>query len=198
MAGAVLAAGLSERMGGQNKLLIRIGGLPAVARICVTTLQTSLSPVIVVLGHERGKVRAAVEEACGPARDRLSFVYNSRYREGRMSSIAAAVDALPAGCKGVMFLRGDQPWISASLIEDLIGAYSNSEHSLAFPVYEGRKGSPTLVGENLFDRLLALTGDFGTLELAREFWDSSVKLPVSDPRCLRGIDTPEDLRELGF
>jgi molybdenum cofactor cytidylyltransferase len=198
IAGVVLAAGLSRRMRGRNKLLIPIYGVPGIARICGAALESGLSPVLVVLGHERDKVRSAIEEMCGEAGPRLSFVYNPLYREGRISSVAASLRELPAGCGAAMFLRGDQPWVSPSLIGGLIEAYRAGEFSLAFPVYEGRKGSPTVVGARHFDRLLALSGDRGTLELAQEFWDSSAKLPVDDPRCLRGIDTPEDLRELGY
>ena len=193
-----MGAGLSRRMRGQNKLLVPIGGVPAVARICSVALETELSPMAVILGYEREKVRGAIENECGGSAPRLRFIINSSYREGRMSSVAAAVRALREGCDAAMFLRGDQPWISPSLIDDLLEAYRESDCSLAFPVFDGRKGSPTVVGVKHFDRLLALSGDHGTLELAREYWDSSAKLIVDDPRCLRGIDTPEDLLELGL
>jgi molybdenum cofactor cytidylyltransferase len=196
IAGVILAAGRSTRMRGRNKLLVPVDGVPAIARICATALRTALSPVIVVLGHEREKVRDVVDAECGGAG--LRYIYNSDYREGRMSSVAAAVREVRSGCGAAAFLRGDQPWISAALVNDLLEAFRRGAPPMVFPVYGGEKGSPTVVAARLFDRLLALGGDRGTLELAREFWDSSEKLPVDDPRCLRGIDTPEDLIEFGY
>jgi molybdenum cofactor cytidylyltransferase len=198
IAGIVMGAGLSRRMRGRNKLLVLMGGMPAIARICSVALSTELSPLVVVLGHEREKVRGAIESEFDRTDPRLRFVFNPLYREGRMSSVAAAVKVLGEECGAAMFLRGDQPWISPSLIGDLVRAYRENEAPLAFPVFNGSKGSPTVVGKEHFHDLLALSGDHGTLELAREYWDSSAKLDVDDPRCLRGIDTPEDLQELGF
>lgn len=194
MAGAVLAAGCSSRMRGLNKLLVPVGGAPAIARICSAALDSELSPLIVVLGHEREAVRSAVVKGCAGA-SRISFAFNPRYREGRLSSVRIALGAMPESCGAVMFIRGDQPWVTSDLIARLLRAYKDSGAPLAFPVCGGRKGSPTVFGRSCFHRLLAMTADGGTLDLARELWDIAAKLEVDDPRCLSGIDTPEDLTE---
>lgn len=198
IAGVVLGAGRSTRMRGVNKLLVPMGGVPAVAAVCLAALEAKLSPLVVVIGHQGREVREAVEGSCRGLETAPRFVSNPDYRKGRMSSIAAAVKALRGDCDAALFLRGDQPWISPSLISGLTEAYRAGDYSMAFPVHDGRKGSPTIVRARHFDRLLALGGDHGTLELAHELWDSSAKLAIDDPRCLRGIDTPEDLLELGF
>ena len=52
MAAIVLAAGRSSRMGGANKLLTEIDGMPMVARAVEAALASRARPVIVVTGHE--------------------------------------------------------------------------------------------------------------------------------------------------
>jgi len=60
IAGVVLAAGLSSRMG-RNKLLFDLGGRSVVHAVVEVALCAGLDPVLVVLGHEADAVRASVD-----------------------------------------------------------------------------------------------------------------------------------------
>ena len=60
IAAVVLAAGRSTRMGGPNKLLAEIGGRPLVRIAAEEALASHARPVIVVTGHQRDKVEAAL------------------------------------------------------------------------------------------------------------------------------------------
>src|SRR5258708_28443532 len=59
IAGVVLAAGSSTRMG-RNKLLLALDGEPMVRRTVRATLQAGLEPGVVVLGHEPDHVPEAI------------------------------------------------------------------------------------------------------------------------------------------
>ncbi len=61
IAAIVLAAGRSTRMGGPNKLLAEIGGRPLVRIAVEQALASRAKPVIVVTGHERERVEAALK-----------------------------------------------------------------------------------------------------------------------------------------
>ena len=61
VAGVVLAAGLSTRMG-RNKLLLEVGGEPVVGRAVRSARDAGLDPVLVVVGHEADRVRAAIAD----------------------------------------------------------------------------------------------------------------------------------------
>ena len=50
VAGVVLAAGLSTRMG-RNKMLLQLGGRSLVRRAVEMALSARLDPVLVVVGH---------------------------------------------------------------------------------------------------------------------------------------------------
>src|SRR5512142_3281529 len=58
-AAVVLAAGSSTRMG-ENKLLLALGGETVVHRAVRAAALAPLDPIIVVLGHEPERVRAAL------------------------------------------------------------------------------------------------------------------------------------------
>ena len=58
LAGIVLAAGQSTRMGAENKLLQPLRGKPILRHAVEAQIEAGLSPVIVVTGHQRAEVEA--------------------------------------------------------------------------------------------------------------------------------------------
>ena len=56
----LLAAGLSERMAGANKLLLEVEGAPMVCRTAEAILGCGVSELVVVLGHDRERIAEAV------------------------------------------------------------------------------------------------------------------------------------------
>ncbi|MFI5267239.1 MAG: NTP transferase domain-containing protein [Chloroflexota bacterium] len=106
IAGVILAAGESKRMG-QPKQLIKIGGRTMLQRVTDAALGSALDRVYVVLGY-----RAAVFQASLADLD-VRFVLNPDYPEGMGSSVRAGVAALPDETSAAMFLLVDQPGITA-------------------------------------------------------------------------------------
>src|SRR5207247_5174500 len=63
VAGVILAAGASRRMGpGRNKLLLRLEGESLVHRAARRASDAGLAPLVVVLGHEADRVRAELAD----------------------------------------------------------------------------------------------------------------------------------------
>jgi len=90
VAGVVLAAGTSSRMG-ENKLLFRVEGETLVRRAVQTALSAGLEPVIVVLGHEAER---AIAELSGLE---IEPVFNDEYARGIHTSLKTGIAAVPAG-----------------------------------------------------------------------------------------------------
>ena len=90
IAALVLAAGRSSRMGGPNKLLAEIGGRPLVRIVTEQVLASRARPVIVVTGHQREGVEAALADLP------VEFVHNAAFADGLGTSLKAGIGALPA------------------------------------------------------------------------------------------------------
>jgi molybdenum cofactor cytidylyltransferase len=89
VAGIVLAAGTSSRMG-TNKLLLELGGETLLRRTVRAALAGGLSPVLVVLGHEAERARRELDGlAC-------RTVINPDHAQGITSSLQAGVAAIAA------------------------------------------------------------------------------------------------------
>ena len=124
IAAVVLAAGRSTRMGAINKLIAEIGGKPLVRIAAEQALASRAKPVIVVTGHEREQVEAALNGL--PVR----FVHNPDYAEGLGTSLKAGIAAVPAEADGAIVCLGDMPQVDAELIDKLIAAFDPERGAL--------------------------------------------------------------------
>jgi molybdenum cofactor cytidylyltransferase len=179
----ILAAGLSSRMAPVNKLLRSLGDRPVIQHVVQTALDAGLDPVIVVCGHDREAVRAAL--AGLPVR----IVGNDDYEEGLASSIRAGVAAIAADVDAAVFLLGDMPLVAPRHLRPLLAAFTPAEgHSICIPTYGARRGNPVLWSAQHFPRLLELSGDQGARVLFRDLADHILEVDMPDDAVLVDID----------
>ncbi|MBN8956910.1 MAG: molybdopterin-binding/glycosyltransferase family 2 protein, partial [Rhizobiales bacterium] len=137
VAALVLAAGRSTRMGGPNKLLAELGGRPLVRIAAEAALASQARPVVVVTGHQRERIEAALEGL--PVR----FVHNPDFADGLSTSLKAGINALPDDIGGAVVCLGDMPQVSGALIDRLAQALNPESGALiAVPTFEGKRGNP--------------------------------------------------------
>lgn len=187
IAGIVLAAGTSSRMG-RNKLIENVHGKPLVRRAVDATLASRLDPVLVVTGHQAGKIGAAV------AGTPVALVHNEQFDEGLSSSLRAGVAAVPPDCDGAMVLLGDMPDISPALIDRLIAAFDPARgHAACVATAGKRRGHPVLWARRFFPELMTLSGDKGAREILQAHAGQVLEIEAMDDAPLVDIDTVEAL-----
>jgi molybdenum cofactor cytidylyltransferase len=186
IAALVLAAGRSSRMGGANKLLAEIGGRPLVRIAVEEALASQARPVIVVTGHQRERVEAAL------AGLPVDFVHNPYFADGLGTSLKTGIAALPAQSDGVIVCLGDMPQVDAAMINRLIGAIDPAKGALiAMPTIEGQRGNPVVWSRRFFPDLMAVEGDVGARYLIGRYTEAVAEVPLSGKAALTDVDTPE-------
>jgi molybdenum cofactor cytidylyltransferase len=80
--------------------------VPMVARVVDNVLGSHARPVVVVTGHERERVEAAL------AGRPVLFAHAEDYAEGLSASLKAGLAALPPGLDGVVVCLGDMPLVA--------------------------------------------------------------------------------------
>ena len=118
IAALVLAAGRSSRMGGPNKLLAEIEGVPMVARVGQRLLASRARPIIAVLGNQAEAVDAALGKLP------IERVRNLDFAAGLSTSLKRGVVALPSDLDGVIVCLGDMPLISGRHLDRLVAAFN--------------------------------------------------------------------------
>jgi len=194
IAAVILAAGRSSRYlagGGvePSKLVAEYRGEPMVRRVARAALASRARPVLVVTGHARAAVEAAL------AGLPLAFAFNPDFASGLASSLKTGVAALPEAASGAVVLLGDMPDVEADAIDRVVEAFLARPDALAAaPVLAGRRGNPVLLGRALFAHVSRLEGDEGARRLLREAAPERVaEVQFDDAAVTLDIDTPEDL-----
>lgn len=191
IAALVMAAGRSSRMGAANKLLAEVDGQPMVRRAVDAALASPTRPVIVVLGHDAHRVRAALR-GC-----KVHFIDNPDFADGMSTSLRKGLAALPGDVDGAVILLGDMPRVDHQAIDRLIAAFNPIEgRSICVPVWNGKRGNPVLWARRYFSEMTAIAGDVGARHLIGEHGDQVAEVPMPDDATLIDIDTPEALNAL--
>ena len=173
-------------MGGVNKLLLEVDGRPMARRIAETLIASKLGEIVVVLGHEREAVGAALGGLP------LRTVVNHRYRDGQMTSVRAGVAALAAPALGIMVCLSDQPLLTPGDIDFLIEAFlARDNGSIVVPVVGGQRGNPIVVSAEHRQEFLDGGIDFGCRHLIDRNPDNVLVVEAPNDHFLRDVDTAE-------
>jgi molybdenum cofactor cytidylyltransferase len=186
LAGIILAAGESRRMG-TPKPLLELNGETFLDRL-VLTLGATCSPVIVVLGSESQRIREGLRHA-----DLASLVLNSDYARGQLSSLQCGLAAVPSGAGGVMFTLVDHPAVLPSTVARIARAFQerSPQELLAVPRYQGRHGHPVCAARELIAEFLALPPNAQAREVIHHHRDETAYVDVDDQGIIQDIDDPD-------
>ena len=184
----VLAAGRSSRMGTQ-KLLLPFAGETMVGHIVDEVLKGPIGRVLVITGPDHDAVADALA-----GRDVL-MARNPDAGADMLSSVRCGIRALPPGCEAILVVLGDQPSITAGLIDAMVRAQRDGHVSIVVPVYRGRRGHPILFNSQYAAEVLSGFDGVGLRGLLVAHPNQVVEMEVEGPGVVEDIDTPADYRD---
>ena len=190
VAGIILAAGASRRMGSLNKLLAFVAGKPLVRHAAEAFVATSLSPVVIVIGYEADKVAAALDGLP------VQLVVNHDHADGQGSSVGVGVEALDGKITDAMIGLGDMPLLPSTLLDSLIQTHighAGHVRNITIPVFEGQRGNPVLWGKTFFPELINLASDRGGRQLLNDHKAAQHLVTCDHSSVLRDVDTLDAL-----
>ena len=184
VAGVVLAAGASRRMG-RNKMLLELEGESLVRRAARRALEAGLSPVVMVLGHEAERVRA---ELAGLPCD---CAINPDYTGRTSGSLHRGLERLPADVEAAVVLLADMVLVTRQMLEGLVAAARRSAAPLFVSRYGDVTAPPLLFRRSLFGELMAWTGE-GCGKAVVQRHKAEAHYLDWPSAALTDVDTPED------
>lgn len=191
IAAIILAAGSSSRMAhGYHKLLLPLGEKPVLAHVLDATLQSHIAHIFVILGHQSPQIMAALHNYID--NNKISLQENPEYKQGMSTSLHAGIQAISAhNYAGAIVLLGDQPFISARLLDTLIATRQQTGKRIVAPCYHGKRGNPVLFDASLFAELASVTGDEGGRSVISRHPDEIESVELSDTLAQHDVDTWE-------
>jgi len=184
VAGVILAAGASSRMG-TNKMLLELDGESLVRRAVRRALAAGLAPVVVVIGHEPDRIRAELKDLA------VEFAVNPDYTGPTSGSLHRGLNALGPEVGAAVVMLGDMVRVTRETLAMLVAAARGTDAPLVVSRYGAVTAPPLLFRRALFPELLGWTGEGcgKTVVKAHSHEAMYVDRPVA---LLADVDTPED------
>jgi molybdenum cofactor cytidylyltransferase len=184
VAGIVLAAGASTRMG-RNKLLLRVAGETLVRRAVRVAGEAGLDPVVVVTGHARERIEQEIADMdCTP-------VFNADHGAGIQTSAASGVAGVAGTCDAAVVMLADMPFVTARMLRTLVERYREEAPPLVVSRYGGEVNAPPMLYDQVLFREVARMRAGCGREVVRRHHDRALQVDWPAAR-LRDLDRPGD------
>jgi len=179
----ILAAGAGRRYGGP-KALVTFQGSLLVQRAAETLAEGGCAPIVVVVGAEAQRVRAAAPG--------LDYADNPDWATGMASSLRAGLAALrDSPAEAAVVLLVDMPGVTPAAVRRITA--DTTPQSLVMGGYGDRRGHPVLLGRDHWAGVAATaSGDRGARDYLRAHHDQVRVVPVADIADDFDLDTAEE------
>ena len=220
----ILAAGLSRRMG-QQKLLLPWAGRTLIGHVAGQVAASGVDRIVAVTrggDAPAGRGAEVAEALAGLGVGRLEIAANPDAEGDMLSSVRRGLRALPGDCEGFLVAIGDQPTITAALIDRMIAAFRESNLAgadsraeatsgavaascppavpgpgggiIVVPAHQNRRGHPILFASRRRQEILTGLDGVGLRGLLDARAEDVLELPEPCPAILTDLDWPDDYR----
>ena len=191
----LLAAGTSSRMGGENKLIKEINGMPLIKHSIKNILGSAIDEIIVVLGHDKYLIENIIEK-----NKKIKFIYNDNYKTGISSSIKKGLNNISERTEAFFVCLGDMPNVNQNIYNKLIKTRYNynkkiipeKKKEIFIPFFEKKEGNPVLFSKFMKEKILNIDGDFGAKKIIENNKNKILYVPIKSSGVVLDFDTQKD------
>jgi len=186
----ILAAGSSSRLG-EPKQLLEFDGMTLLSHSIIEAANSNCSIAVVVIGANADFIAKEIDG------DIVHIIANKNWDEGMSSSLRLGLKTLrkiDPKIDAVIFMTCDQPYISSSVLNDLISKYQQSGKPIVTSNYGEAIGPPTLFHKSFFSELMELKGDVGAKKIIQQHNDEVATVLFTKGNI--DIDTKKDYEAL--
>lgn len=186
----ILAAGASTRLG-QPKQSLQYHGKTLLNHALNEAINAKADAVVVILGKNADLFKNEIDK------EKIHVVINKDWEEGMASSVRLGLDTLlniKPYMDAVIFMVCDQPYISSSVLNELITTQQKTTKQIVTCNYGESIGPPALFHKKYFHELMELKGDVGARNIIQQNINDMVTILFPEGKI--DIDTKEDYEAL--
>jgi molybdenum cofactor cytidylyltransferase len=176
---------------GEPKQLLPVRGRPLLETALAAACDSQLDEVVLVLGAHADEIRRSVR--LGRAR----VVLNPDHAQGMSTSLKAGIASLSGDVTRAVVILGDQPDITAAVVDQLLETQIASGLPAAALSFDGLLHPPVVLARELWADIDALEGDVGCRALVRAHPELVAAVAANRPGGHPlDVDTREDFERL--
>lgn len=186
IAGLLIAAGSSKRMG-KPKQLLPWGDTNLLQHAIAQLKASKIHKVFVVLGANFNLINSKIDSTG------IHIIKNENWQMGMGTSIASGISEIGTGdYDAALITLGDQPFQDSLHYDSLIDKYLEKKNIVATAL-EKKAIVPAVFPEQYFEQLKSLRGDAGARTILAENKVRTFFIPSNGKDI--DIDTPEDYKK---
>ena len=113
-------------------------------------------------------------------------VYNPKASRGQSEAVKLGLHHVSPTSACCLFFMGDQPFINAATINEIIDLWKGNPEKIVVPLYDGTQGNPVLFPRRYYPSLMKIKGDHGGREVIKNHQDAVVFVEISEKKA--GVD----------
>ncbi|MBN44630.1 MAG: hypothetical protein CML94_03910 [Rhodobiaceae bacterium] len=186
----ILAAGMSKRMGNQNKLLKKINNNTILNQTLNNHIESKINNINLILGHQKNIVLEYIDK------NKVFIIENNNFKSGMLSSILKIDENISYDTGGILISLADMPFVTSEDINKLIKIFNeNDQKIICIPENKGKLGNPILLPKEIYKDLIKdkskLSNDKGLKKLILDKKYNYIKVNLSEG-VTKDFDTIDD------
>ncbi len=186
----ILAAGMSKRMGSENKLLKKINNNIILNQTLINHTESKISNINLILGYQKDIILKYIDQK------KISIIENNNFKSGMLSSILKINENISNKTKGILISLADMPFVTSEDINKLIKIFNeNNQKIICIPENKGKLGNPLLLPKEIYKDLIKdiskLSNDKGLKKLILNKKYNYIRVSLSEG-VTKDFDTIED------
>ena len=173
---------------GKPKPLLRFNDTTFLEHIISILKASDVDEITVVLGAGAETIKKSVDLSG------TNIVINKDYPKGQLSSLIAAIEQCPKETQAILVCLVDNPFVTKEVIDKIIGKFKETNNPIIVPVFNKRRGHPTLFSRSLFNELLNAPQEQGARYVVYSNEEGILELETSESGILISVDTPDDYK----
>ncbi len=187
IAGIVLAAGRSTRMGRPKVLLPLADGRPMLAHAIDALRQGGAAPVLVMTRDQEGVTESVLQAGARPIR-----VEGPGSGE-MLASLQKGLEVLlESPVEAALVHPGDMPFVQAATVRSLLDLWMLERSPVLAPSFRNRRGHPVCLARETWRDILVLQPSASLRDYLRQRSADIRYLVVDDEGVVQDVDRPED------
>jgi len=145
----ILAAGMSKRMGSENKLLKKYKNKIIINQTLKNHSESKLEKLNIIIGHDKESLNDTLKNF------QIGVIVNDNYMSGMLSSIKRINDYIDNEVTGIMISLADMPLVSSKDINSILDTFLlHDEKKICIPEFNGRLGNPIIIPLEIYKKII--------------------------------------------